>query len=62
MHQFAIAIDLKSQDIVLYDNLGAILQKTGRPDLAMVLYKKALDIKPGDQDTLQNIQLIQAEK
>ncbi len=45
-----------------YYNLGAILQQAGRSDLALVLYKKVLEIKPDDQDTFRNIQLIQAGK
>ncbi len=61
-HQFAMAIDLKSKDPVPYYNLGALLQKGGRGDLAMVLYKKVLELKPGDEDTLRNMQLIQQSR
>ncbi len=57
-HQFAMAIDLKTTDPTPYYDLGALFQQAGRPDLAMVLYKKVLQLKPGDADTLEAIKLI----
>jgi tetratricopeptide (TPR) repeat protein len=59
MNQFSMAIDLKTKDIVPYYDMAAILQQAGRTDLAMVLYKKVLELKPDDKDTLRNIQLIE---
>jgi Flp pilus assembly protein TadD len=35
-----------------------IFQRAGRGDLALVLYKKVLEIKPNDPDTIANIQAL----
>jgi tetratricopeptide (TPR) repeat protein len=58
-HQFAIAIDLKTKDIVPYYDLAVLLEQAGRTDLAVVLYKKILEFKPTDEDTLRNMDRIE---
>jgi Flp pilus assembly protein TadD len=58
MHQFAMAIDQKTKDPVPYYDLAVIFQQAGRGDLALVLYKKVLELKPNDEDTLQNIKTL----
>jgi Flp pilus assembly protein TadD len=35
-----------------------IFQQAGRGDLALVLYKKVLELKPNDEDTLQNMKIL----
>jgi Flp pilus assembly protein TadD len=54
-HQFAMAIDLKTKDPIPYCDLGVLLQKAGRGDLALVLYKKLLELKSNDEETVRNI-------
>jgi Flp pilus assembly protein TadD len=58
VHQFASAIDLKTKDPVPYYDLAVLFQQAGRGDLALVLYKKVLELKPNDEDTLQNIKIL----
>jgi protein O-mannosyl-transferase len=56
--QFAIAINEKSSDPAPYFDLAVLMQQAGRGDLALALYKKVLELKPNDEDTLHNIEIL----
>jgi tetratricopeptide (TPR) repeat protein len=57
-HQFAIAIDQKTKDPIPYFDLAVLFQQSGRSDQALALYKRVLELKPNDEDTLENIKLL----
>jgi len=53
-----MAIDLKTKDPIPYYDLAVLFQQSGRADLALALYKKVLELKPNDEDTLANMKII----
>jgi Flp pilus assembly protein TadD len=45
-------------DSTAYYDLGAAYQKAGDDKRAIAMYTKALELKPGDPDTLKNLQTL----
>ncbi|XP_071443182.1 protein O-mannosyl-transferase TMTC2-like [Hetaerina americana] len=55
-------VQLRPQLHSTHVNLGALLHLTGRLDDARKSYERALNLKPGDQLTMTNLQRLQASK
>jgi protein O-mannosyl-transferase len=53
--QFVHAIDTNTEDPTPYYDLAVLLQRAGKNDLALALYKKVLQLKPNDTDALENM-------
>jgi protein O-mannosyl-transferase len=58
--QFVRAIDTNTEDPTPYYDLAVLLQRAGKNDLALALYKKVLQLKPNDADALENMQRLGA--
>ena len=56
---FDKAIENNATDPVPYFNLAVILQQHGHGELALPLYKKVLELVPGDAETLKNMHKIE---
>ena len=56
--QFVHGIDANSQDPTAYYDLAVLLQRAGKNDLALALYKKVLELRPNDADAMENMQRI----
>jgi len=54
--QFDQAAKINPRDPVPLFNLAAIYQKSGRPDLAVKLYERVLQLSPGDPDAISALQ------
>jgi protein O-mannosyl-transferase len=57
--QFVHGIDANSQDPTPYYDLAVLLQRAGKNDLALALYKKVLELRPNDADAMENMQRLQ---
>ena len=57
--EFVHAIDVDTTDPTPYYDLGVLLQRAGKNDLALALYKKVLELKPNDPDTIENMRRLQ---
>ncbi len=51
---FEMAIEQNPRMALAYNNMGVILLESGKTMEALENFKKALDLKPGDQDILSN--------
>jgi protein O-mannosyl-transferase len=56
--EFVHGIDANSQDATSYYDLAVLLQRAGKNDLALALYKKVLELQPNDADAMENMQKI----
>jgi Flp pilus assembly protein TadD len=54
--EFNLAAKTNPEDPVPLFNLAGIFRKIGRPDLAIKLYEQALQLNPGDPDTISALQ------
>jgi Flp pilus assembly protein TadD len=57
--QFVHGIDANSEDPTPYYDLAVLLQRAGKNDLALALYKKVLVLRPNDADAMENMQRLQ---
>jgi tetratricopeptide (TPR) repeat protein len=57
--QFVHAIDTNTADPTPYYDLAVLLQRAGKNDLALALYKKVLELRPNDADALENMKRLQ---
>jgi protein O-mannosyl-transferase len=58
VRQFLNADKINPDDPTPLFNLAAIYQKSGRPDLAMKLYTRVLQLNPGDADASSALQTL----
>ncbi|HEX4652471.1 MAG TPA: tetratricopeptide repeat protein [Granulicella sp.] len=57
--EFVHGIDANSQDPTPYYDLAVLLQRAGKNDLALSLYKKVLELRPNDADAMENMRRLQ---
>lgn len=52
---FQAAIKNKPSDATPYFDLAVLFQQRGQDEVALPFYRKVLELKPGDPDTIRNV-------